>query len=438
MPLLLLLASCGGGSGGSGGPVSGGSGGSDPLPPSGPAPARVSKIKPRPGSVTQSSNLTDIISIVPIQEIEEYTVNVPGACIAVEPGGSCPPQKKKRYRYKGFNVKNGNKWVVENLGSLKTLPKTSPNNRYISGSPSPINNEYLSEYLALKITGTDLSSYPLVNHPHYYDKNLGSLDKRQRVKAPHNLDLGVSLKRGYTGTDYMALGWWTSTAFVDVQNLDWNTAEKLLREAIENANYGVFVDGSDPFTSSVSSLTGRATYSGPIEIQRYNTDMRFYKAWIDAHQVCDACIERAQKIVEAERNYNETISAGSPSVYGNINLTADFGDASSLGHIEGRIDNIKGLASTESLYMPINNGSTIVAPLPGSLNLERAAIGESHSGFFAGNVSGRLNQKQYSGQWGGQFYGNGSSHPETVAGTMAVSSEDEHIHLMAPWAADRR
>ena len=142
LPLLLLLASCGGGSGGSGGPVSGGSGGSDPLPPSGPAPARVSKIKPRPGSVTQSSNLTDIISIVPIQEIEEYTVEVTidspsgNTCISypcdtneseLENNQRPKTKTETKHRWVGFHIKNGDKWIIKNLGSLKTEPYTEYN-----------------------------------------------------------------------------------------------------------------------------------------------------------------------------------------------------------------------------------------------------------------------------------------------------------------------
>ena len=37
--------------------------------------------------------------------------------------------------------------------------------------------------------------------------------------------------------------------------------------------------------------------------------------------------------------------------------------------------------------------------LPGGLNLGRAVIGGAHSGFFDGNVSGRLNGKEYTGKW---------------------------------------
>ena len=246
--------------------------------------------------------------------------------------------------------------------------------------------------------------------------------------GPNNVWITLDLKRGYTNTDYLALGFWAESkgSYYNVSSLS------------NLANIGVFVDGSDPFTSSVSSLIGRATYSGPIRIGFYNTNEDFYAAAACWGSPCRS-IEEAQQQTDAIIKYNERIDHG--EIYGNINLTADFGDANSLGHIEGSINNIRTFLATGRVVGPFNgtyHTDHRAGILPGSLNLERAAIGESHSGFFAGNVSGRLNQKQYTGQWGGQFYGNGSSHPDTVAGTMAVSSEDGHLHFMAPWAADRR
>ena len=349
-------------------------------------PIRVSQIKAGSKSVTQSSNLTDNITILPIQEKEEYTI-----------------AGVKRFRWKGFHVKNGDKWIVKNLGSLKTIPCYDSCKEL---KPYDIGYEYRNKYL---IEASGYGYFNSVNGAGIY--NAGEAmpeDNQKSIAIGSNLNLFIDLKRGYTNTDYLALGYWQ----------EGNPENTFLFPHGFHGDLGVFVDGSDPFTGSIPSLIGKATYSGPLQIKHFNTSKDFYNELTQAN-------EQLSKIHDAFFKHNHGIARG--TLYGNINLTADFGDVNSLGHIEGRIDNIT------AIIFP----GPVPGTLSGGLNLERAAIGESHSGFFAGNVSGRLNQKQYTGQWGGQFYGNGSSHPETVAGTMAVSSEDGHIHLMAPWAADK-
>ena len=84
--------------------------------------------------------------------------------------------------------------------------------------------------------------------------------------------------------------------------------------------------------------------------------------------------------------------------------------------------------------------------LSGSLILEESPIGDSHSGFFEGDVSGNLDDRIWDGKWGGQFYShddvplydqNGNVDyviPGTVAGTMAARSLDDDQHwILSMW-----
>lgn len=72
---VLLLASCGGGGGESNITMGDKGRSTPPLPPSAPAPARISRATPRPGSVTQSSNTKNGITTDKIQIVTNDPVN---------------------------------------------------------------------------------------------------------------------------------------------------------------------------------------------------------------------------------------------------------------------------------------------------------------------------------------------------------------------------
>jgi len=144
--------------------------------------------------------------------------------------------------------------------------------------------------------------------------------------------------------------------------------------------FGAFADGSDPFAqSALPALTGTARYDGAAT--------GIYSAKLNAG---------------TEIGYFEADAA----------LTANFGDRSGLGTISGSLTNFK------------VDGE----PDAGTLIFGTANIGSSNSGSFRGSVTddGAIDSRSWTGQWGGQFFGNGESdgRPGSVAGTFGAHSTD--------------
>ena len=156
---------------------------------------------------------------------------------------------------------------------------------------------------------------------------------------------------------------------------------------VEDFEIGVFADGGDPFTgANVLALTGTATYRGMANgIYSYPDD-------------------------EAEGGIENDVFEA------DAELTANFGAADAAGTISGRITN------------PRSDDSPVVQPgeEPIVLTLEAAPIGTTDGGFFTGAASMTLGSLSHTGQWGGEFFGNGASGaaPGSVAGTFGVTATD--------------
>lgn len=142
--------------------------------------------------------------------------------------------------------------------------------------------------------------------------------------------------------------------------------------------FGAFADGRDPFDqSTLMALQGPARYVGA------STGVYLVKS-----------------------------SDGTEIGYMNadVTLNADFEGQSDLGTISGSMTDI-----TDAI-----DGSRY----PGSLNLNETSIGASNSGFFEGRLSGTVNDHTFSGRWGGQFFGNSEAdrEPGSVGGTLGGST----------------
>ena len=165
--------------------------------------------------------------------------------------------------------------------------------------------------------------------------------------------------------------------------------------SVADYEFGAFVDGNDPFEqSNLAGLTGEATYSG------------------DATAV--------YSVVSTGRNYFPDAKAS---------LTARFGDGDALGTIEGRIHDITGEGPASDSY----DGVVV--------NLGSAAIGASDSGFFTGDTSTTGTDSEFTGKWGGQFYGNGAAPtdpPGSVAGTFGAATADGGESFVGVFGADRQ
>ena len=156
--------------------------------------------------------------------------------------------------------------------------------------------------------------------------------------------------------------------------------------------FGAFGDGSDPFRQgNLMALQGTARYVGA-----------------------------------AAGVYSARSSSGSELGYlgGDVTLTADFGGRSDLGTISG---SVTGIEVDDQRFS-------------GSLSLGTASIGSSDSGFFEGRVSGVVEGRAYTGRWGGQFFGNGEADgkPGSVGGTLGGRSTDDTVNFVGIIGAYRQ
>ncbi len=153
--------------------------------------------------------------------------------------------------------------------------------------------------------------------------------------------------------------------------------------------FGAFGDGSDPFDQhSVMALQGPASYNGLV-----------------------AGVYSAKSGGDTEIGY----------VDGRVSLTVDFGGGRDLGTIGGSVTGIE------------VDGD----PISGSLTLGTANIGGSDSGFFEGNLSGTVGAAGYTGRWGGQFFGNreADGEPGSVGGTLGGRSADRSTSFVGVFGA---
>ena len=163
--------------------------------------------------------------------------------------------------------------------------------------------------------------------------------------------------------------------------------------SVADYEFGAFVDGNDPFQqANLAGLTGTARYTGDA-------------TGVYSHQGMN-------------RNY---------FVDADVRLTADFGDASSLGSISGTVSNVTGEGPESDWYDGV------------SVSLGTARIGDADSGFFTGDTSTTGTDSTFTGKWGGQFYGNGAAgaHPGSVAGTFGAATDDGSESFVGVYGAYR-
>ena len=158
--------------------------------------------------------------------------------------------------------------------------------------------------------------------------------------------------------------------------------------SVDDFAFGAFVHGEDPYNqSNLLGLTGKYTYTG------------------DATGVYSVLAEESNYFFDAD-----------------VTLTADFDDGSNLGTIGGRIHDV-------SVDDELVEGDP-------TLNLDSADIGGDNSGFFTGNTDMVYEGENYTGKWGGQFFGNdGSNPPGSVAGTFGAATSDGANSVLGVYGA---
>ena len=444
LPLLfvtLLLASCGGG-GESNSLISGNPGsGVPPLPPSAPAPAKISRATPRPGSVTQSSNTKNGITTDKIQLVRN---------------DSGPHN---------FRLIKNNKLMIEYENMLDfygqrdyDYPYDHPAYNSPHGDPEPLKgdkeNNFWNDYYydvgyGTHTIGPDRESRKEGReNASFISKDVLTGNGRtvSYVKIDNNLSvLEVYPKKGYnlpdvpqTATpDFLMLGWWAE-----------RNPGTLSKTGIYDGELGAFVVSSGEYPGTVKNLTGTARYKGPIKLLGYSSNLDFAIEQLRSSPTAGSRLSLEEvysfirNMYDVGQGHGHRLGYNTGDMYGDIELNVNFGDSSSLGYIEGKIKDIESNKPDYSTFYtsgvyPIYGVDTNLVKIPGSLTLEKTAIGDLNSGFFKGNVSGNLGGRNYTGKWGGQFYPNGDTSTVegvTVGGTMAASSGD--FHIIAPWAAD--
>ena len=158
--------------------------------------------------------------------------------------------------------------------------------------------------------------------------------------------------------------------------------------SVDDFTFGAFVHGEDPYNqSNLIGLTGEYTYTG------------------DATGV--------YSVLADERNY---------FFDADVTLTADFDDGANLGTIGGHIDNVW-------------VDDELVEGDP-TLNLGTADIGGDNSGFFTGDTDMVYEGENYTGKWGGQFFGNDDTNPPgSVAGTFGAATSDGANSVLGVYGA---
>ena len=158
--------------------------------------------------------------------------------------------------------------------------------------------------------------------------------------------------------------------------------------SVDDFTFGAFVHGEDRYDQgNLEGLTGKYTYAG------------------DATGV--------YSVLADERNY---------FFDADVTLKADFDDGSNLGTIEGRIHDI-------SVDDELVEGDP-------TLNLGTADIGDTNSGFFTGDTDMVYEGENYTGKWGGQFFGNDDTNPPgSVAGTFGAATSDGTNSVLGVYGA---
>jgi hypothetical protein len=156
----------------------------------------------------------------------------------------------------------------------------------------------------------------------------------------------------------------------------------------EDYEFGAFVDGNDPFTAAnLDGLTGTAEYAG----------------------------EATGVYTDATEDRNYFFDA-------DVSLTANFDDAD------------------EEISGTISGFEVDGDPVEGDPMLMLETAGIEITNFFTGDTSMTFDGDDFTGKWGGQFYGNGANaadHPGSVAGTFGGATVDGDKAFLGVFGAHR-
>lgn len=400
----MLVAGCGGGGGGSSGtrPTTGAPSGTGTefanLSPANAgyaatAASRAADARPRSGSVTQSSNVNNGITVDRVSVTAQHGVSRNsysvrnGSSWSISTSDGNPVTIDATAPFDGqelYKRTNGGTLYVDVYSDIEapssaststggqynlTLPNINIGGRFVStnsnyGGPATLDG------VSGRVSCTGCS---FVYTTGQLQMTAGSMEFTPSDGSAHTTLTADATGTGTPDTDYLAGGVWL---FVPDN-----------ATSADDVTFGAFGDGNDPFRqSNLMALQGTARYVG------------------------------GATGIYADRSENEVGYWD-----GEVTLTADFGGRSDLGSISG---SVFGLESDGERYS-------------GSFRLGAANIGASNSGFFEGRLSGNVEGVGFSGRWGGQFSGNSEADgkPGSVGGTLGGRSEDRSASFVGVFAA---
>ena len=360
------------------------------------AASRVADARPRSGSVTQSSNVNNGITVDRVSVTarhgagrNSYSIrNGSSWSISTSDGNPVQLQLDPSTPFDGQELDkriNGGTLYVDVYSDIEAPQRTA-----VAGTPQAVNaNDRIShsgnvsfrDFINANGRGSLNGVSGTFSCPASCTWDIdGTFDPQSNVSSGTFTSVsGVTFTPDQGGTqtvndnDYLAGGVWM---FIPDN-----------ARSADDVVIGAFSDGNDPFRqSNLVALQGTARYAG-----------------LAAGIYTDKS--------ENEAGYLDGI----------VTLTADFGGRSDLGSISGTLTGIE--ADGERLS--------------GSVNLGRADIGSSNSGFFEGQLGGAVNGVSLTGRWGGQFFGNGEADgkPGSVGGTLGGRSQDRSASFVGAFGA---
>ncbi len=264
------------------------------------------------------------------------------------------------------------------------------------------------------------------NPPLTFDQIVAGILQKQENSGKFKFISKSNAQNPPADTDYLVLGYWDyiPRKWLKPSNHEekyplWWEDEGFSPSYYNEIEYGVFVNGSDPFTqANIQSLTGTATYSGDA-----------FALYIDKNLYA---VQRPADL--SAEDYYPTHMGKDTVLTADVTLTANFGTGSEYGTVSGAISNF----ATDDPCTPAC--PTDLTTLPTTLALQSASIGDGHSGFFTGSTSMDFDGSSFTGKWGGQFYGNGEAdgNPGSTAGTFGAATGDGTKAIIGVFGAHKQ
>ena len=289
-------------------------------------------------------------------------------------------------------------------------------------------SDKISDAFFTQLSTDDFKIRSFSSFEQYEDDEDGNPQSVVLDPATHDIIIAdiYSNRANAEDTDYLAFGIWFRVPATMWQYVPGRQGSVELRPGIgpENLQVGAFADGGDPFTqSNLPGVQGSASYAGNV--------VAIYALDGTADFLDNLNLPDDHKNFLAEGGFFPDVH-----MYGDIDLTANFGNGTALGTISGTITEMKLSAypdepdeiKEEGYTPPMHN-------YPGTLTLGEAPIGDDEHGFFTGRLTGSSGSRTYTGNWGGQFHGNGGDQPGSVAGTFGAKSSDGKMSFLGSFGA---